>query len=253
MASHSCTECADTGFVIRTTDGVDRAQRCACRRAGADLRRLEAARIPKRYADCSIESFHPQPTLLQVQAKRAAEEFLAEFPLGSGAAGLLFLGAPGVGKTHLAVSILRGLVIDKAVRGLFYDYGDLLRTIQSTWEEDSDLSQSSVLDPVTKCEVLLLDDLGATRPSLWVQETLFHILNTRYNEERVTLLTSNHLDAPAEPGASEGRKRDLQDAALEHQIGTRLRSRLHEMCRTVEMDGEDFRKTYKRASYSAGS
>jgi DNA replication protein DnaC len=157
-----------------------------------------------------------------------------------------------VGKTHLAVAVLRGLILEKGVSGLFYDYGDLLRTIQSTWERDSELTEAAVLDSVRSVDLLLLDDLGSTRPSLWVQEVLFNILNARYNAERPTLLTTNHFDAAAEAGASPGRARDLQDASLEHQIGSRLRSRLHEMCRTVDMDGEDFRRTYKRANFSAG-
>ena len=244
-----CAQCDDTGFTIRAIDGVERAARCACQAESASHRRLEAARIPRRYASCTLEGFVPQSG--QEIAKRIAEEFLSDYPLESGSSGLLLLGAPGVGKTHLGVSVLRTLIIEKGVQGIFYDYGDLLRTIQSTWERDSPLSESSVLDSVMSAEVLLLDDLGATRPSLWVQEVLSHVLNSRYNAERVTLLTSNHLDARTEPGASEGRQRDVREASLDHQIGTRLRSRLHEMCRTVVMGGADFRQAYKDASFRA--
>ncbi len=246
-----CPDCGDTGFALRLVNGVERAYRCPCQREEDARRRLGNARIPRRYAECTIESFVPQRTMLQQQARAIASQFVEEYPLGSGAAGLLFLGRPGVGKTHLAVSILRSLVLDKGVQGLFYDYGDLLRTIQSSWDKDSGFTESQILDPVTECEVLLLDDLGATRPSLWVQETLFHILNARYNESRVTLLTSNHLDAPPESGGSAGKQKDLRESTLEFQIGIRLRSRLHEMCRTVELDGEDFRKIYKSASFAS--
>lgn len=246
MSTTPCATCQDTGFVIHDVQGIPRAARCECHRRRANERRLENARIPKRYADCTLESFGPQ-TALQKKAKRIAEVFLEEYPVESGESGLLFLGRPGVGKTHLAASVLRGLVVEKGVQGLFYDYGDLLRTIQSTWDRDSQMSESSVLDPVKAAEVLLLDDLGATRPSLWVQEVLFHILNTRYNEKRVTILTSNHLDQAPEPSASPGRQRDLMEASLEHQIGSPLRSRLHEMCRTIEIDGKDFREAIKKA------
>jgi len=247
----TCPECGGTGFAVRLRGDVPRASRCRCQAEGDAQRRLANARIPARYGDCRLETFVPQRTVLQAQAKAVAARFVEEYPVGTGSVGLLFLGRPGVGKTHLAVSVLRSLILDKGVQGIFYDYGDLLRTIQSTWDRDSERSESEVLDPVTETEVLLLDDLGATRPSVWVQEILFHILNRRYNDNRVTLLTSNHLDVAHEAAASEGRARDLREASLEHQVGIRLRSRLHEMCRTVPMDGEDFRKTFKRADFSA--
>lgn len=234
--------------MIREISGVQRAQRCECWRGGAAQRRLDAARIPRRYAECSLENFDVQNASLR-RAKTIAEEFVADYPLESASTGLLLQGHPGRGKTHLAVAILRALVAEKGVRGLFYDFGDLLRTIQSTWDRDSQVSESSVLEPVTSEEVLLLDDLGATRPTLWVQEVLFHILNSRYNGNLVTLLTSNHLDLRPEPGASTGRQRDLQESSLENQIGARLRSRLHEMCRTVVLEGEDYRKEFKQAGF----
>ena len=61
----------------------------------------------------------------------------------------------------------------------------------------------------------------------------------------------NHLDARAEAGASRGRQQDVEESSLEHQIGVRLRSRLHEMCRTVVLEGEDYRKTFKQAGFHA--
>ena len=249
MGQAPCVICGDTGYAIRIIGGVERAARCECWRESASGRRLDAARIPKRYAGCLLENFDELQNRSLHQAKKIAEEFIADFPMGSGSTGLLLLGRPGRGKTHLAVAILRALIQHKGVHGTFYDFSDLLRTIQSTWDKDAQTSEAAVLDPVTSAEVLLLDDLGATRPSLWVQEVLFHILNARYNENRVTILTSNHLDPRLEPGASPGRARDVQEASLEVQIGTRLRSRLHEMCRTVEFEGEDYREKFKQAGF----
>lgn len=244
----NCTECGGTGFALRTIEGFERAMRCSCRTNPDGLERLEYARIPRRYEACSLDTYYPQGSMMQSGAKSLSEQFIEEYPIGIGAAGLLFLGPPGVGKTHLAVAILKALVVEKGAQGLFYDYGDLLRTIQSTWDKSSEVSESQVLDPVIEAELLVLDDLGAARPSQWVQEVLFHILNSRYNGRRTTILTSNHLDAAGgEPGASAGRQRDLREASLEHQIGVRLRSRLYEMCRTVTIEGPDFRRMVNSA------
>jgi len=247
----ACSHCDDMGFAIATVDGVERAVICICRVEGAGARRLAAARIPPRYEACTFANFDLLENSL-VWAKGQAEELVAGYPVES-RRGMLFLGPPGAGKTHLAVSVLRELVTEKGASGLFYDYCDLLRAIQATWDRDSEVSQAEILNPVKEVEVLLLDDLGAMRPTLWVQEMLFHILNARYNDDKTTILTSNHLETAAGPGASAGRAKDLQEASLEHQIGVRLRSRLYEMCQTVEMVvTHDYRKKVKQANYSVG-
>src|SRR4029450_11636354 len=116
---------------IRTVQGVERAVTCACRLEGAAARRLAAARIPSRYASCTFSNFDLLENSL-IWAKGQAEELVAGYPIES-RKGILFLGPPGDGKAHLAVSVLRELVVEKGASGLFYDYCDLLRTIQATW------------------------------------------------------------------------------------------------------------------------
>ncbi len=111
-----------------------------------------------------------------------------------------------MGKTHLAVAALKEIVL-RGHSGLFYDYRELLKEIQDSYNAESQSTEMSVLEPVLKAEILVLDDLGSSKPSLWALETVGHILNTRYNEKRVTLLTTNYLDAdaaiaPAPPHAS---------------------------------------------------
>jgi DNA replication protein DnaC len=63
-----------------------------------------------------------------------------------------------------------------------------------------------------------------------------HIINSRYNNRKLTIFTTNYPDE---------RKND-RDETLEDRIGVRLRSRLYEMCRTVKMTGEDYRKNTER-------
>jgi len=82
--------------------------------------------------------------------------------------------------------------------------------------------------------VLVLDELGASKPTDWVRDTMMQIINTRYNDKRLTIFTTNYSDA---------RKNDKDSGEiLEDRIGVALRSRLYEMCKTVVIDGEDYRK-----------
>ncbi len=166
-------------------------------------------------------------------AKREAQIVLDDFPSLDGR-GLLFIGAVGVGKTHLAVAILRELIERYQIRGLFYQFGALLRQIQDSYNPVSQTSELKVLAPVFEADVLVLDELGTSKPTDWVRDTMMQIINTRYNDKRVTIFTTNYPDT---------RKND-KDASeiLEDRVGVALRSRLYEMCKTVLVEGDDYRK-----------
>ena len=86
----------------------------------------------------------------------------------------------------------------KRVRGLFYDVRELLKVIRSTYNPVVKTAEMDVLRPVMTAELLVLDDIGAEKPSEWVEETLNLIVNTRYNERLPTILTSNFEDTPDE-------------------------------------------------------
>jgi len=157
-----------------------------------------------------------------------------------------------VGKTHLAVAVLRELMIRKGVECLFYDFRDLLKEIQDSYNPVAQTSELRVLQPVLDVEVLLLDELAASNPSDWVKETLAYIINSRYNHKRVTLITTTlRLDesgARREVRAPSGEPLPEVERTLT-QLGPTLRSRLYEMCKLVEMNSDDYRKAIKQAGY----
>jgi len=242
-----CRRCNGTGFVITDQDGVSRARICPCRspseRPGGVGALLERARVPRRYGECDFQSFaaYGEHAFPLANAKAVAMRYADEYPLSD--RGLLFMGPPGVGKTHLAVATIRSLTQEKSVSCLFIDVQDLLRRLQATFDRTLGMSQLDLLQPVLSTEVVALDDLGGRQFSPWVEETLAHIVTTRYNDKKATLVTTNYLDQP----------RDPRTQSLEDRIGVRVRSRLHEMCHLVLIQAADFRSAIRRADHHRAS
>jgi DNA replication protein DnaC len=143
-----------------------------------------------------------------------------------------------VGKTHLAVGILKACVRSKGARAYFFETRELLRLVRDTYNRSVEETEMEVLKPLLEADLLVLDDLGAERTSEWVQETLGLVVNTRYNARRPTIFTSNLIDVP---DASEPR-------SFIFQLGARTRSRLIEMCDWVEILGVDVREVGPDAS-----
>ena len=190
---------------------------------------MDTARIPPRYARCNLQNFVVYPNEKLIGALAHAKRFAQGFPAVT--KGLCLIGPPGIGKTHIAVAVLRDVIERTHVRGLFYDVRDLLRVIRSTYNPVVRTAEMDILRPVMDAELLVLDDLGAEKPSEWVEETINLIVNTRYNERRATIFTTNFEDVPDEA--------DLD--SLRVRVGFRLHSRLHEMCDFLEYDGGDYR------------
>ena len=288
MARADCPNCegSDWKVVERTTEGAqalaaDRpgagagepkmvwAVPCDCTTGDKTERALQRARVPERYRHCDFENYETDNDIENVsreqmaawnrslaQAKLMVQRFADEFPVGS-EHGLLLMGPCGVGKTHLAVSAMKSIVL-RGHSGLFYDYRELLKAIQDSYNPESQATEMSVLEPVLKAEILVLDDVGSSKPSLWALETVGHVLNTRYNEKRVTLLTTNFLDSDAGSAAGNsangapptrvaGMRAPTIEDSLTERVGKRIRSRLYEMCRTVEINAADYRKEIRHA------
>jgi DNA replication protein DnaC len=233
------------GWVLRDEGGRPMARRCACSIERQRSALIEAARIPLRYEKCTLQSFEVHNDSHK-DALKIAKRFVKDYPAQD--VGLLFIGPCGVGKTHLAVSVLRELVEKKGVPCLFYDFRELIRQIQATFTSESVLSESDVLAPIFRTDVLVLDELGAKRTTAWVEETVFYIINHRYNNRKMTLFTTNYPDSD-EPEDKRDAFYKKESETLVDRIGVRLRSRIYEMCKVVGMEGDDYRKIAKQANY----
>jgi len=256
-----CPLCEGTGWkTLPSRSGAPkdrRVTRCDCQLQVRNQNLLAAARIPRRYEHCELASYtadfpgaHPSLAFAHLSASKFAQEYDPR-----DGTGLLIIGKIGTGKTHLAVGIVKELILNRGISCLFYDYRELLKEIQNSYNAKVQTTELDVLRPVFETDVLVLDELGAVKPTEWVWDTVSLILNTRYNDNRATIITTNlpnlapgkyknNLDARSREAAEQSN----QDKTLGDRIGEAMRSRLHEMCRIIEMDGADFRKGTRSAN-----
>jgi DNA replication protein DnaC len=240
--------------VTSSPNGATIVETCLCQTEQRVARLLTRASIPARYEHCSLDSFDaifPGANQSLSAAHLMARRYVDDYPVTTEGRGLLLTGDIGVGKTHLAVGILQALIAEKTVHGLFCDYRELLKQIQHSYNPQVSTTEMEILQPVFDAEVLVLDELGAAKPTDWVWDTVALVLNTRYNDKRTTLITTNYADLPpgGSAGGTNGATRAMREETLGDRIGERMRSRLAEMCVMVEMRGEDFRRTVRRARF----
>ena len=224
-----CAVCDDTGWKTIEVDGVARVTRCDCWRERTVQQSLASARIPRRYLQCELSNFDTGISSHR-QAHQKVTRFIEQFPVVD--RGLLLHGDHGVGKTHLAVALLKDVIRLKGARGLFYETRDLLKLVRDTYTNQSDATELEVLRPVFEAELLVLDDVGSEKKSEWVEETLGLVINTRYSERRVTVITTNLQDLTD----------DAHPNSIMFKLGGRIRSRLFEMCDWIHLDTVDIRE-----------
>ena len=250
----TCPICNGIGLVRVVSDaGLWVSRPCECQQSQREERRLGAAHIPERYRHYTLDGYETDFRGANQSLGKAlltARRFVDEYPHDTGGKGLLFTGSIGVGKTHLAVGVLRRLVQEKGCKGLFCDYRELLKNIQNSYNPQVNTTELELLKPVFAAEVLVLDDLGAQKPNDWVWDTVALILNARYNDRQTTIITTNYMDLPAAGGALADAERAAREPTLGDRVGDRMLSRLAEMCIRVKMTGKDCRQTgIKRARF----
>lgn len=186
----------------------------------------ERSGLSKRMKGYTLASFKPYVDRSAARAVERVEAYLKDWEeMREAGRGLFFCGGVGTGKTHLAVAVMNELIHRRRVPALFVTVPELLDNIRETYNVPG-RNLDDWMEAVKNADLLVLDDLGAEKPSDWVQERMFVIVNHRYREALPTIFTSN-----------------IGPEELPRQLGERTASRVIAMCEGIKLDGRDYRET----------
>jgi DNA replication protein DnaC len=235
--------------IVEREDGERVAQKCQCRAILKTTKIFDDANIPSRFRFRTLDGYKPSNNPSFNIALMQARNFLSAYPIETNGKGLMFVGSIGTGKTHLAVALLKALITQRGAKGLFYDCTRLLDDLRNSYDRNTLYSERDVLARIYDADVLVLDELGAAKITDWAVDAIGRVINARYNDDRTTIVTSNYPNLPPAGGIRDNFK--SIEETLGDRIGERMRSRLHEMCIIVEIDGPDFRKSAGRATFAS--
>ncbi len=154
-------------------------------------RKLSGALIPRRFAGKTFEDYVAADSGQQKNldaCKAYADEFEANFETGKC---LLLLGKPGTGKTHLAAAIAWQVMHQSRCSAVYRTVGGILQHVKGSYDSRSEYTEAEAFDNFIRPGLLIIDEVGATKPTEFELATLFAIINGRYEDQLPTIVISN--------------------------------------------------------------
>lgn len=213
-----CPKCDGYGHIIDERG----ARPCECVTSKIVLDAMQDARVPRRYLNESLETFSIENSRNLRPKLKFAMSYVANYSEDN-YKGLYIHGPTGVGKTHLAIGILKGL-IEKKFSGAFYNLSDLFDILRSTYDPQIPGPSKSVIEEQLSRQILILDDFGVTKSTSWSSERLYALINRRYQNCQTLIVTSN-----------------IPLNKLSERLEESLVSRIRAMCHELKIDAQDFR------------
>ena len=228
----ACPKCNGSGWIVTEKNGVEFANRCDCVQGEIHTLRADKANIPERFKHSSFDNFKiTEGSIGLKEAVERAKIFADNHDTAE--RGILLQGSPGVGKTKMLCSIANA-VLEKnpSVDVVYVDWNDLVRDLGSGESfESRDFSLINKLtNRIKNAKIVLFDEIGATRPSDYVKDKIYDVINTRYNRMRLTCFATNWQDD------------DPRRESLQHRIGSRIRSRIAQMTDLCQIKASDYRR-----------
>ena len=260
MALENCRVCRGTGWkLVPRSDGSAGkvAVACDCGMQDRAERVIERAHIPKRYEHCDFESYSTDVGAT-ASANRLAEK--SQAPVAGIRSRLSRRRRKRTCYSWARLASAKRISPSPPSKNSFAAATPASSAITANSSKKSRPATTPPANPPkwafsnqsARVEILVLDDLGASKPSDWVRDIVGIVLNARYNERRTTIITTNYYDNPATEGEAtrlpSGKLvMPTREDSLDQRIGSRMRSRLFEMCRTVEITAPDFRRESTQA------